>query len=61
VEEEEAKDEMYCSLQTKVVGVQYYTGSLCCVILSLTNIVLGLVGMGEEVTLVREPKNRYDR
>ncbi|KAH8119200.1 SNF2 family N-terminal domain-containing protein [Phellopilus nigrolimitatus] len=44
--EEEPKDELYCMMSSQVVGVQYYKG---------------LVGPGEEVTLTREPLNRYDR
>ncbi|KAG7098689.1 hypothetical protein E1B28_000603 [Marasmius oreades] len=43
---EEVKDELYCELMTKVVGIQYYKG---------------LVGPGEEVVLRREPSNKYDR
>ncbi|CAL1707747.1 unnamed protein product [Somion occarium] len=43
---EEVIDELYCSLKTSIVGVQYYKG---------------LVGSGEEVRLVREPHNKYDR
>ncbi|GLB37536.1 putative HIRAN [Lyophyllum shimeji] len=42
---EEARDELYCTLNTNVVGIQYYKG---------------LVGTGEEVLLMREPLNRYD-
>ncbi|KIP02391.1 hypothetical protein PHLGIDRAFT_297330 [Phlebiopsis gigantea 11061_1 CR5-6] len=37
---------MYVMMRTNVVGIQYYEG---------------LVGPGEEVTLVREPTNKYDR
>ncbi|KIM40208.1 hypothetical protein M413DRAFT_28716 [Hebeloma cylindrosporum] len=44
--EEEIVDELYCNLTTSVVGIQYYKG---------------LVGPGEEVLLVREPHNPYDR
>ncbi|KAF8829135.1 hypothetical protein HHX47_DHR3000519 [Lentinula edodes] len=44
--EEEVLDELIVSLNTQVVGIQYYKG---------------LVGPGEEVILVREPSNRYDR
>ncbi|THH08085.1 hypothetical protein EW145_g2943 [Phellinidium pouzarii] len=44
--EEESKDELYCVMSTQVVGLQYYKG---------------LVGPGEEVTLIREPQNKYDR
>ncbi|TFK54077.1 hypothetical protein OE88DRAFT_1695204 [Heliocybe sulcata] len=44
--EEESRDELYCTMSTSIVGVQYYKG---------------LVGPGEEVRLVREPNNRYDR
>ncbi|KLO20367.1 hypothetical protein SCHPADRAFT_897662 [Schizopora paradoxa] len=42
---EEVRDELYCMINTKVVGLQYYKG---------------LVGPGEEVVLVREPHNKYD-
>ncbi|KAJ7594405.1 SNF2 family N-terminal domain-containing protein [Mycena floridula] len=45
VVEEESKDELFCSLSTSAVGIQYYQG---------------LVGSGEEVLLQREPHNRYD-
>ncbi|PCH43964.1 hypothetical protein WOLCODRAFT_133049 [Wolfiporia cocos MD-104 SS10] len=45
-EVEDVKDELIVTLGTKVVGVQYYKG---------------LVGVGEEVRLVREPHNNYDR
>ena len=44
--EEEPRDELYCVLNSKIVGVQYYTG---------------MVGPGEEVNLIREPYNKYDR
>ncbi|KDQ18333.1 hypothetical protein BOTBODRAFT_184989 [Botryobasidium botryosum FD-172 SS1] len=42
----EPMNEHYIRLVTNVVGVQYYTG---------------LVGPGEEVILVREPHNKYDK
>ncbi|KAJ8462146.1 hypothetical protein ONZ45_g18041 [Pleurotus djamor] len=38
-------DELYCTMQTNVVGIQYYKG---------------LVGSGEEALLVREANNKYD-
>lgn len=38
-------DEVYVSLNTKVVGVRYYNG---------------MVGVGEMVVLRREPTNKYD-
>ncbi|KAG6873428.1 hypothetical protein C0995_015853 [Termitomyces sp. Mi166 len=44
--DEEIADELYCIMNTNVVGIQYYTG---------------LVGPGEQVMLIREPSNRYDR
>ncbi|KAK7053402.1 hypothetical protein VNI00_004028 [Paramarasmius palmivorus] len=44
--EVEAGEELYCTMKTKVVGIQYYTG---------------LVGPEEEVILQREPHNRFDR
>ncbi|KAA1471714.1 hypothetical protein DENSPDRAFT_837772 [Dentipellis sp. KUC8613] len=43
---EESIDELYCTMSTNVVGVQYYKG---------------LVDAGEQVRLVREPQNKYDR
>ncbi|KIJ68013.1 hypothetical protein HYDPIDRAFT_107592 [Hydnomerulius pinastri MD-312] len=46
VVEPEPVDELYCVLNTSIVGVQYYKG---------------LVGPGEEVRLIREPHNKYDR
>ncbi|KAJ7072219.1 SNF2 family N-terminal domain-containing protein [Mycena amicta] len=45
VEPDEPLDELYTTLQSQVVGVQYYNG---------------LVGPGEEVRLIREPLNQYD-
>ncbi|KAG5635503.1 hypothetical protein H0H81_011022 [Sphagnurus paluster] len=44
--EEEVRDELYCTMNTNVVGIQYYKG---------------LVGPGEEVMLIREPQNPYDK
>ncbi|KAF9222676.1 hypothetical protein BS17DRAFT_708165 [Gyrodon lividus] len=44
--EPEPVDELYCVTNTSIVGVQYYKG---------------LVGPGEEVRLIREPHNKYDR
>ncbi|KAF7376249.1 DNA repair protein rad5 [Mycena sanguinolenta] len=43
--EVEPPDELYVTMQTDVVGIQYYSG---------------MVGAGEEVRLTREPTNRYD-
>ncbi|CAE6341818.1 unnamed protein product [Rhizoctonia solani] len=45
-EEEAQYTDFYLSFQSSVVGIQYYDG---------------LVGPGEQVALVREPGNRYDR
>ncbi|QRW08198.1 SWI/SNF-related matrix-associated actin-dependent regulator of chromatin subfamily A member 3-like 3 [Ceratobasidium sp. AG-Ba] len=45
-EEEAQYTDMYLSFQSQVVGIQYYDG---------------LVGPGEQVNLVREPTNKYDR
>ena len=39
------EEELYTTLATQVVGTKYYTG---------------LVGLGEQVNLVREPTNRFD-
>ncbi|KAG2362277.1 SNF2 family N-terminal domain-containing protein [Suillus spraguei] len=44
--EPDSVDVLYCTLSSSIVGVQYYNG---------------LVGPGEEVRLVREPQNKYDR
>ncbi|KIK94979.1 hypothetical protein PAXRUDRAFT_141720 [Paxillus rubicundulus Ve08.2h10] len=44
--EPEPVDELYCVTRASIVGVQYYQG---------------LVGPGEEVRLIREPHNQYDR
>ncbi|KAH8108075.1 SNF2 family N-terminal domain-containing protein [Cristinia sonorae] len=46
VPQDESVDELLVTMRTNVVGVQYYKG---------------LVGMGEEVRLIREPRNQYDR
>ena len=43
---EDTIEELYVMLRTSIVGVQYYKG---------------LVGPGEEVRLVRQPNNQYDR
>ncbi|KAI0276598.1 SNF2 family N-terminal domain-containing protein [Russula aff. rugulosa BPL654] len=43
---DEQVDELYGTLSSNVVGVQYYKG---------------LVDVGEQVRLIREPNNRYDR
>ncbi|KAI0266685.1 SNF2 family N-terminal domain-containing protein [Gloeopeniophorella convolvens] len=43
---EEQVDELYCTMTSNVVGIQYYKG---------------LVDAGEQVRLIREPQNRYDR
>ncbi|KAG6887502.1 hypothetical protein C0992_012023 [Termitomyces sp. T32_za158] len=43
--DEEIADELYCRMNTNVVGIQYYKG---------------LVGPGEQVMLIREPRNPYD-
>ncbi|PFH50907.1 hypothetical protein AMATHDRAFT_3537 [Amanita thiersii Skay4041] len=45
-EEEDVRHVLYFTFKSSVVGIQYYTG---------------LVGSGEEVLLVREPQNPYDR
>jgi len=63
ITEEEVRDELYCTMNTNVVGIQYYRGVFVCSSpLLVSNLVdLGLVGPGEEVLLVREPHNQYDR
>lgn len=60
--EPEVVDELYCTYKTNVVGVRYYTGVRLCSSQSLMLIKhTGLVGAGEQVGLVREPTNKYDR
>ena len=63
--DEESRDELYVMLNTAIVGVQYYkgmNGHLQWVRFVMTyEWVLGLVGAGEEVILVRQPQNQYDR
>jgi SWI/SNF-related matrix-associated actin-dependent regulator of chromatin subfamily A3 len=57
-------DELYCTLTAKIVGIQYYKGIslfLSLLVINAVTYILGLVGAGEEVSLVREPGNRYDR
>ena len=44
-EDEDDEVELYTTLATQVVGTKYYAG---------------LVGLGEQVNLVREPTNRFD-
>ena len=61
--DEEPPERLYTTLNTSVVGVQYYKGDMrrqVFVGLVLTT-SLGLVGYGERVKLVREPNNHYDR
>ncbi|KAH9176256.1 SNF2 family N-terminal domain-containing protein [Lactarius sanguifluus] len=43
---EQQVDELFCTLSSNVVGVQYYKG---------------LVDVGEQVRFIREPHNKYDR
>lgn len=69
VPEDQPIDELYVTLRTSIVGVQYYKGMfssryvfgpfICRRLNQLW--VIGLVGEGEEVRIVREPQNRYDR
>jgi SWI/SNF-related matrix-associated actin-dependent regulator of chromatin subfamily A3 len=56
-------DELYTTLRTNVVGIQYYTGESSNEPRDLHSreSCSGLVGPGEEVSLQREPHNRYDR
>lgn len=61
--EKEVAEELYCTMQTSVVGVQYYEGMgiRTCPFCDLRPSCKGLVGPGEEVILVREPQNQYDK
>lgn len=63
-EQEEVKDELYVMMRTNVVGIQYYKGGcmrVCVKCVGWAKACAGLVGPGEEVRLVREPTNQYDR
>ena len=62
-EEDEPPEELYTTLNTNIVGVQYYKGYMRQNIGFTThiNVRLGLVGYGEQVKLGREPSNQYDR
>jgi SWI/SNF-related matrix-associated actin-dependent regulator of chromatin subfamily A3 len=62
VVDEDVADELYCTMVAKVVGIQYYTGtSPCFLLMTQLTLLIGLVGPGEEVRLIREPHNPYDR
>ena len=57
-------DELYGTLSSNVVGVQYYKGeyvSPICHTRVSHDCMAGLVDVGEQVRLIREPRNRYDR
>jgi SWI/SNF-related matrix-associated actin-dependent regulator of chromatin subfamily A3 len=63
-QEEEPRDEVYCTMMTKIVGIQYYQGKQSSSHLFFFHywiFTAGLVGAGEEVILVRQPHNEYDR
>ena len=59
---DEAKDELYVSLPASVVGLQYYKGTVFCFFNDFFHhqLCIGMVGPDEEVTLVRELRNKYD-
>ena len=64
VTEDDIRDELYCIMTTTVVGIQYYKGwpkVTCPSHPSFIKHLIGMVGPGEEVLLVREPQNPYDR
>ena len=62
---EEQIDELYCTVSSSVVGIQYYKGAcLYCLMFHgpVTMVCMaGLVDAGEQVRLIREPQNKYDR
>lgn len=62
-EEDEPPERLYTTLNTSVVGVQYYKGHwvMPLVVRHMLMPLVGLVGYGEQVKLVREPNNQYDR
>lgn len=62
--EDEPLEELYTTLQTSIVGVQYYKGYICVKRFVMCHVLtpwVGLVGYGEQVKLEREPGNQYDR
>lgn len=62
--EEEQRDELYCVLNSKIVGVNYYKGPVSApsfFFYPIKFLHAGLVGPGEEIRLVREPHNPFDR
>lgn len=61
-QENEIVDELYCTMRTNVVGIQYYEGrnSPPTHFLPWLNSGKGLVAPGEEVVLTRDPRNPYD-
>jgi len=62
-EEDEPLEELYTTLNTNIVGVQYYEGYMRqnLVVRLILTPQLGLIGYGEQVKLDREPNNQYDR
>jgi SWI/SNF-related matrix-associated actin-dependent regulator of chromatin subfamily A3 len=63
---EEQVDELYGTLSSNVVGVQYYKGECLSSPIRYTRVsyhdyMAGLVDIGEQVRLIREPNNRFDR
>jgi SWI/SNF-related matrix-associated actin-dependent regulator of chromatin subfamily A3 len=61
---EEQVDELYCTISSSVVGIQYYKGASCTISFRepVTLVcITGLVDAGEQVRLIREPQNKYDR
>lgn len=62
-EEDEPPEELYTTLNTNIVGVQYYKGYMRrnLVVRFVLTPRLGLVGYGEQVKLERQPSNQYDR
>jgi SWI/SNF-related matrix-associated actin-dependent regulator of chromatin subfamily A3 len=63
---DEQVDELYGTLSSNVVGVQYYKGECVSSPIRYTRVsyhdcMAGLVDVGEQVRLIREPNNRYDR
>jgi SWI/SNF-related matrix-associated actin-dependent regulator of chromatin subfamily A3 len=62
---DECVDELYCMVQSSIVGMQYYTGTRTVKLRRhrssyFTCVHIGMVGPGEEVSLIRESNNPYD-
>lgn len=60
--DDDTVDELYGFMTTEVVGIRHYRGTdLAALLRCILTSSAGLVGPGEEVLLVREAHNPYDK